>query len=348
MKTEVYKVNPIWIDNSALKKCALLIQEGKLVVFPTETVYGLGANALDDNAVKKIFVAKGRPTDNPLIVHISELKMLDKIVKEIPSSAERLMTKFWPGPLTIIFKKQDIIPDSVTCGLDTVAVRMPSHPVAHNFIKFCGVPIAAPSANLSGKPSPTTSQHVIDDLTGRVECIIDGGDAKYGLESTVIDITGKIPILLRPGAITKEQLEERLGTKVHVANPLAKKPKSPGMKYRHYAPKTRFILVDGKSEEKMRKEIEDLAKHLENDNKKVMIICSTEFKKEIKKEISCTLHCLGSRKDLRVLAANIFKTLRQVDKENYDCIIMGACPEKGIGLAIMNRIRKAASDIVKV
>jgi len=331
---------------SQLSECAKLIKQGKLVVFPTETVYGLGANALDDEAVKKIFLAKGRPSDNPLIVHISDRNMLETVVEDISDQAKKLMRCFWPGPLTIIFNKKDIIPHSITCNLPTVAVRMPSHPIARQLIKESGVPIAAPSANISGKPSTTIAQHVIDDLREKVDAIIDGGESSIGLESTVIDVSGEIPILLRPGGITLEQLQLCLGTQVKVDNPNSERPKSPGMKYRHYAPNTRLILSSGNTEEEMQEKIRSLSEKLVSEGKKVAIIGSVETSEEIHCNDNCDFYCIGPRGDLNYIAAHMFRLLRDIDKKGYDYILIGSCGEEGIGLALMNRLKKAASKTI--
>ncbi|MFH0701404.1 MAG: L-threonylcarbamoyladenylate synthase [Candidatus Woesearchaeota archaeon] len=323
----------LFLKPKQLSKAAKIIQRGGIVVFPTETVYGLGANAFDATAVKKIFVAKGRPADNPLIVHIAEKKMLPTLVEEVPVAAKKLIKLFWPGPLTLIFNKKKIIPDIVTAGGKTVAVRMPSHPVAHKLIKLSKLPIAAPSANLSGKPSPTTVKHVLEDMNRRVDAIIDGGDCAVGLESTVLDLTGKTPLLLRPGAITLEQLRTVLG-KVIVANPNAVKPKSPGMKYRHYSPQTNLILVTGTVVPKLN--------DLINEKKKIALICSKEISQQFSdKKIEIIIY-----HDLDTLAQKIFQILRNLDQQHFDLILIPAVPEKGIGRAIMNRLRKAAHQIV--
>ncbi|MCB9359175.1 threonylcarbamoyl-AMP synthase [Candidatus Woesearchaeota archaeon] len=329
-----------------IKRCAELLKNGKLVVFPTETVYGLGANALDPEAVDSIFKAKGRPQDNPIIVHVYDRNMLNGIVEDIPNDAKKLMRKFWPGPLTFILKKKDTIPSNVTGGLDTVAVRMPSHPIARALIKESGVPVGAPSANISGRPSTTNAEQVIEELSGRVDAIIDGGDADVGLESTVIDLTGKIPILLRPGGVTKEDMEKALGKKIKVANPLAKKPRSPGMKYRHYAPDANLFLITGEDENDMMEKLVKVSKKLSKESSKIAIIGSEELADEIDGNLKCDFIKVGNRRDLSILAHNIFKTLRELDHEKYDYILIGSCPEKGIGLAIMNRLRKAATKIV--
>lgn len=317
-----------------LSRAARILQQGGTVVFPTETVYGLGANALDPEAVKKIFLAKGRPADNPLIAHIADKRMLTQLVEKVPSSAKKLIRKFWPGPLTIILNKKKIIPDIVTAGGKTVAIRMPAHPLALKLIALSKVPLAAPSANLSGKPSPTTFQHVKEDMDGRVEAIIDGGNCQFGLESTVIDLTGKVPVLLRPGAVTLEQLRQILG-KVKVANPNAKKPKSPGMKYRHYSPKTPLILV-------LAKNPVPKIKKLINEKKKVALIASEEIAKYF---LNCKMEVIVYA-NLATLAQKVFHIFRELDEQDFDYVIIHSVPEKGIGLAIMNRLKKAAHQIV--
>ncbi len=235
--------------DALLAEAAQILLDGGLVAFPTETVYGLGANGLDDAAARKIYAAKGRPSDNPLILHISAATELKPLVRKVPETARKLMEAFWPGPLTMIFDKSDIVPYSTTGGLDTVAVRMPDDPVANRMIALAGVPVAAPSANLSGRPSPTTAQHVIEDMNGRIDMILDGGPVGIGVESTIIDVTGEIPMLLRPGAVTMEMLRDVVGEVAvdpAIAGPVAAdvKPKAPGMKYRHYAPKAELVLVE--------------------------------------------------------------------------------------------------------
>ena len=254
MKTEILKITDrAPVDESKLKKAAEILRTGGLVAFPTETVYGLGGNALDAGASKKIYAAKGRPSDNPLIVHISCMEELPPLVKEIPESARKLAAAYWPGPMTLILPKSGLIPDTTSGGLPTVAVRMPSDPVANALIRTAGVPVAAPSANTSGRPSPTSAAHVIEDMNGRIEMIIDGGDVPVGVESTIVDLTGEVPVLLRPGAVTLSMLESVLGTveldRV-LTEPLAPDvhPKAPGMKYRHYAPKADMLLVEGPTE----------------------------------------------------------------------------------------------------
>ena len=303
MKTLVFdKINELVVNT---------IREGGLVAFPTETVYGLGANALNPNAVKKIFLAKGRPQDNPLIIHISNLKQLDELVLEIPDLAVKLIDLFWPGPLTIIFKKNKIVPNEVTCGLDTVAIRMPSNKLALELIEKSNCPIAAPSANVSGRPSPTKAKHVIDDLNGKIDIVIDGGAVNIGLESTVIDLSGELPIILRPGKITRSQIESVIG-KVETST-CNVKPKSPGMKYKHYSPKAKVIIYSNNLIELKKKYV----------NYKVL-------KYESKVE----------------MANKIFNDFRECDDAGIDVILVKSVDEKGLGLAIMNRVKKAASDNV--
>lgn len=252
METKVLKINPSSFADEELAEAVALIRQGELVSFPTETVYGLGANALDNEACKKIFQAKGRPSDNPLIVHVSSMEMLHTVAASVPPKVAEFLTRsrFWPGPLTILFPKKENVPQAVTAGQTTVAVRMPSHPIAHKLIALSGVPIAAPSANLSGRPSPTTAGHVIADLTGRVKCIVDGGGTSVGLESTVLDMSRDPPMVLRPGGITYEQLKKYLpdvvvyGQGGHKDQSMEDKPPTPGLKYRHYSPNAYVVLFD--------------------------------------------------------------------------------------------------------
>lgn len=305
------------IEIEKLKEPARAIKEGKLVVFPTETVYGIGANALDENAVKNIFVAKGRAQDNPLIVHISNLEKLEELVLEIGEIEKKLIENFWPGPLTIVFKKKDIISNTITGGLDTVAVRMPSNDIAKQLIKYADVPIAAPSANVSGKPSGTLAEDIIEELDGKVEYIIDGGKVDIGLESTVVRvIDGEIHIL-RPGKISPEDMQ-KIGLKVKLEKQILGKyeegeeVRSPGIKYRHYAPKTKCVLVYSKNEEKLIGKVEELAQ-----NKNVVIICKTKNleKYRIKNKLA-----MGN--SLEEISSNIFTLLRKADKYDAELIII--------------------------
>lgn len=348
--TEIIRINKENIDLEKLQKAADILKKGGIVAFPTETVYGLGANALDEDTVKKIFKAKGRPSDNPLIIHISEIEDIKKLVLEIPKKAEVLMEKFWPGPLTLIFKKSHIVPGITTAGLDTVAVRMPSHPVAKLLIKLSRVPVAAPSANLSGKPSPTKEEHVIKDLKGRVDGIVCGGDAAIGVESTVLDITSDVPMILRPGGVTKENLEDVIGS-VKVDPAILVKadpdlvPKSPGMKYTHYSPDAEVILIKGDLED-ITKEIEKMRRAKEEEGHRVGIMATEETKERYAGGIVISV---GSRSNPETIAANLFKVLREFDEKKVDIILAETIEETGVGHAVMNRLTKAAGyKIVRV
>lgn len=324
-------------DYPQIKEAATLLQQNETVAFPTETVYGLGANALSDEAIKKIFEAKGRPTDNPLIVHIAEESQVEDFVQSIPTTAKQLMEAFWPGPITIILpKKEGTISPLVTAGLSTVAIRMPDHPIALALIKEAGLPIAAPSANRSGKPSPTTAQHVARDLNGKIGGIVDGGSTGVGLESTVIDCTKEFPIILRPGGITKEQIEQVIGPVNISGGKVDKKetPLSPGMKYKHYAPKAPLYLMDGKPEW-----IQSVINKKREQGLKVGMLASTETFPVY--EADLVLDC-GSREDLHTVARNLYSMLRKFDEVDLDCILAEVFPESGVGVAIMNRLEKAA------
>lgn len=305
------------IEKEKLKAPAKAIKEGKLVVFPTETVYGIGANALNEDAVKNIFVAKGRAQDNPLIVHISNLKDLEKLVLEIGEVEQKLISNFWPGPLTIIFKKKDIISNIITGGLDTVAIRMPSNDIAKKLIEYADVPIAAPSANVSGKPSGTLVEDIIEELDGKVEYIIDGGKVDIGLESTVVRVIDGNVHILRPGKISPEDIQ-KLGLKVELEKQILGKYeegqeiRSPGIKYRHYAPKTKCVLVYSKEEEKLTQKIKELAQ-----NKNVVVICKTKNleKYDLKNKLA-----MGN--SLEEISSNIFTLLRKADRYEAETIII--------------------------
>ena len=281
MNTTILNVSGDSADDVKIEAAGNLLKEGKLVAFPTETVYGLGANALDEEAAAGIYSAKGRPSDNPLIVHIADWDALGLIVKEIPPEAKLLADKFWPGPLTMIFKKSDRVPYGTTGGLETVAVRMPSHPVAMKLIRAGGGYIAAPSANTSGRPSPTRAEHVKEDLDGRIDMILDGGEVNIGLESTIVDLSEGVPTILRPGYITKEMLEEVLG-KVEVDQAIIRDdsnivPKAPGMKYRHYAPKADLVVVEGE-QALVTARINELVQEKQEHGMRVGVICTEETK----------------------------------------------------------------------
>ena len=323
-----------------------IIKEGGLVVFPTETVYGLGANGLNSEAVLKIFAAKGRPADNPLILHIAKKSELKPLWSHVPDNARILADTFWPGPLTMIFNRSSIVPDEVTAGLDTVAVRMPLNKTARALINAAGVPIAAPSANLSGKPSPTTAEHVRQDMDGRVDLIIDGGPCKYGLESTVVSLIGR-PTILRPGAVTKEMLEAMIGP-VDVAHavlsPLreGETAASPGMKYRHYAPKGNLTIVEG-PQEKVTACINEKLSEGHKQGLKTGVIATDETIEQYQADVK---RSLGSRKNEEAIAHHLFEVLRQMDDEEVQLIFTESFAETGLGQATMNRLLKAAGHQV--
>jgi len=350
MKTKVVRLDENNIDEHVISKAGNILRQGGLVVFPTETVYGLGANALDKDAVKEIFKAKGRPQDNPLIVHISKVKDIEKLVEEIPPIAQKLMDKFWPGPMTIILKKKDIIPNETSAGLDSIGIRMPSNKIAMELISMAGVPIAAPSANLSGKPSPTDLETCIEDLDGRVNAILGGDNSEVGVESTVIDCTINPPCILRPGGITLEMLKE-VDSNIYIDPAIMKKPdkelrpKAPGMKYRHYAPKAPLKIIKGDLNKTIEK-INEMVQNYIDAEKKVGIIATDETINNYKKG---EVVSIGSRKDLNTIAHNLFYVLRTFDEKNVDLILSEAFEEKDMGVAIMNRLKKSAGyDIINL
>lgn len=340
MKTITEKVNVNDPETSTVEKAGKIIREGGLVAFPTETVYGLGADALQSEAAAKIYRAKGRPSDNPLIIHIAELQDLDHIIRNIPDVTYNLAAKFWPGPLTMIFQKADCVPNATTGGLDTVAVRMPAHNVALELIRQGGGYIAAPSANTSGRPSPTQASHVREDLDGRIDMILDGGTVGIGLESTIVDLSSKVPVILRPGAITKPMLETVLGEVIldkGLTDTDSKvKPKAPGMKYKHYAPKAQLIIIDGNTENVI-KEIKRLAKNYQPE--KIGIICTEETKNEYSYGL---IKSIGSRMHEESIAKNLYAILREFDQTGVEVIYSEAFETPKMGQAIMNRLLKAA------
>ncbi|RKD31394.1 L-threonylcarbamoyladenylate synthase [Thermohalobacter berrensis] len=347
INTEVLKIDRNNPDKEKIKMAADVIKNGGTVAFPTETVYGLGANALDEKAVEKIFIAKGRPQDNPLIVHIGDVNQIYPLVESVPEKALKLMERFWPGPLTLLFNKSDKIPSKITGGLETVAIRMPNHKIAVELIKEANLPVAAPSANTSGKPSPTNASHVIEDLMGKIDMIIDGGNTGVGVESTVLDISTDMPTILRPGGITKEDLLE-IFPEVKIDPALEKsskdlKPKSPGQKYRHYSPNAQMIVIQGELQE-ISQSIKELLKEYEEKGLKVGIM-ATEQTKNIYE--SKNVIVVGDRDRPETIAANLFKVLREFDKKGVDLILAEGVEESGIGMAIMNRMRKAAGGNVK-
>ncbi|WP_409252256.1 L-threonylcarbamoyladenylate synthase [Bacillus sp. SCS-153A] len=339
------KMNYWTVENNVdtSKSCPQIVEasqflkDNEVIAFPTETVYGLGANAMSDEAVDKIFAAKGRPSDNPLIVHISNKEQLNELVEDIPAAAQTFMDQFWPGPLTIIFsKKEGVLSERVTAGLDSVGIRMPDHPVALALIEAANLPIAAPSANVSGRPSPTTAQHVIQDLEGRISGVIDGGETGVGVESTVVDCTSEIPVILRPGGVTKEQLEEAAG-RVLVDPSLAEgegAPKSPGMKYTHYAPDAPLILLEG-SREWMQSVIDEKRKA----GMKVGVLTTEESADFYNAD---KILVTGSRSDLSTVAHSLYDVLRAFNESDVDIIFSETFPQEGVGMAIMNRLQKAA------
>ncbi len=330
----------------ATQEAGLILRSGGLVAFPTETVYGLGANALDPNAVRKIFRAKNRPADNPLIIHIGYKKDLRLYTTDVSARTLRLIREFWPGPLTLILHKSDIVPDIVSCGMSTVAVRMPASNIALKLIRSARIPVAAPSANRSGRPSPTSAEHVLEDLDGLIEAVIDAGETRVGIESTVLDMTIDPPAILRPGIITEKQIRRRIGPvrSYHSSDGAQpqKQPKSPGMKYRHYAPDAKLIIVQG------------LQRHV---HRRIADICLLNTRKNLKTGILTTqlnhryrkaeVIYIGSTP--REIGRNLFKALRQFNRLGVDLILSESIPEKGFGSAIMNRLKKAAGyQILKV
>lgn len=331
------------IQDEELLEAAQIIRDGGLVAFPTETVYGLGANALDEQAARKIYAAKGRPSDNPLIAHISCMEELIPLVSQLPEAGERLARAYWPGPLTLVFPKSDKVPYGTTGGLDTVAVRMPSDPVASRLIALAGVPIAAPSANTSGRPSPTTAQHVWQDMNGKIEMILDGGPVGIGVESTIVDVSGPVPTLLRPGAVTVEMLEETVGhvdIDPAIRGPLKAdiKPKAPGMKYRHYAPQAELVLVEGDIDA-VAGRINFLAKEKLGQKYRVGVICTEETRGLYRYG---ELRSVGQRAKQETIAHNLFAVLREFDDLQVDYIYSESFSKEHLGQAIMNRLTKAA------
>jgi L-threonylcarbamoyladenylate synthase len=338
MKTLIIKEN----DENGLKAAAYGLANRKLVAFPTETVYGLGANALDPEVVKKIYEVKGRPLDNPLIIHVSNISQVKELTAYLPGFAETLIRHFWPGPLTLVMKKSHKVSHEITAGLDTVGIRMPDNKTALKLIEASGVPVAAPSANLSGKPSPTSAQHVAKDFMGKIDYIIDGGICKVGVESTVLDITGEIPVILRPGGVSLEQLQKVIGRVDTAYNPLDsgnEKPRSPGMKYRHYSPKAEMYLVEGESDMVIEK-INQLSLRNKQEGLKVGVLASEENASRYNADLIISI---GKRDNLEEIAANLFSSLRKFDNINVDIIYSETFNETGIGRAVMNRLKKASS-----
>ena len=353
MKTKIF-------GKEGISEAAEILKGGGLVAFPTETVYGLGGNGLDKEAAKKIYAAKGRPSDNPLILHVSSIEEVYPLVKALPEKAKKLMEAFWPGPLTLVLPKSDLVPKESTGGLETVALRSPENALTLSLIRACGFPIAGPSANLSGRPSPTEAYHVFEDLGGRIEGILEDGAVGIGVESTIVDLSEDCPTLLRPGAITIEDLEEVLGEKVAIDPTLLGKsmaegftPKAPGMKYRHYAPKAEMILFKKKEEDETRSGQEEIAKSIlsygekelsESPEKRIWVLCGEDTAFLYEGDSRFTVQILGRREEPLSMTHNLFRLLRKADEEGVE-LILGECySEEGVGFALMNRLKKAAGQ----
>lgn len=336
--------NPAESDN-AIRCAAAILRAGGLVAFPTETVYGLGANALSAKAVDGIFAAKGRPVDNPLIVHIAEASQMESLAQNIPPEAYLLARAFWPGPLTLVLESRPAVPPETTGGLQSVALRVPNHPVALALLKEAAVPVAAPSANLSGTPSPTSARHVLDDLAGRIDAVLDGGFSGVGVESTVLDIRNGRPLVLRPGGVTPEDIAHILGKECpisHWQEDTAELPPSPGLKYTHYAPRAPLYLIRGCPEPVLDR-VRELRDYFQTKGEKVGLLLSRETAGLV---VSDHVEILGARNDVEELASNLYAALRRFDRQNVDVIIAEGYAEEGMGLALMNRLIKAAGSRV--
>ena len=341
MKTLIKEIDVNKPDKDLIAVFASMLASGKTVIFPTETVYGLGANALDEEAAAKIYQAKGRPSDNPLLVHVADKEDVYDLVENIDNRAKLLMDRFWPGPLTIVFKKKDIIPDRTSGGLDTVAIRMPSDQVARDLIRQAGVPIAAPSANISGRPSPTKPEHIIRDMDGRVDGILVGGSCNYGVESTIVDLSNDVAMVLRPGSITLEMLGEVLG-QVNLDPSLKNKDdniraKAPGMKYKHYSPRAQVYIVRAGDQEDFARRVDELCL----DNAKKGLKTGVMTRSSDQHPYQAQVFDLGES-DAEV-AKNLFDSLISLDRESIDIAYVPYFEERGIGVAIMNRLKKAAA-----
>jgi L-threonylcarbamoyladenylate synthase len=347
MDTVIRKIDPKNIEKKIIGEAARFIADGELVAFPTETVYGLGGDALRPEAAGRIYAAKGRPSDNPLIVHIAEYEDLGRVAREIPPQAKKLSDAFWPGPLTMIVWKSQNVPEATTGGMDTVAVRMPDHAVALELIRQSGCLIAAPSANTSGRPSPTEAGHVAEDLSGKIAMILDGGPVGIGIESTIVDLTEETPMILRPGYITPAMLEEVLGEPVIVDPGLiaaddTKKPKAPGMKYRHYAPKAKMIIVEG-PQEAVVSHINTEARKKKAEGSRVAVIATEETRTDYEADV---VLCIGKRSDEESIAQHLYRILRECDELSVDVIYSESFRTPRMGQAIMNRLLKAAGHTV--
>ncbi|MCI9377506.1 MAG: threonylcarbamoyl-AMP synthase [Eubacterium sp.] len=346
METKIYQITSQAAGSDIIKQAASVIRSGGLVAFPTETVYGLGADATNPKAAGKIYAAKGRPSDNPLIAHICSYGDLSDIAADIPPEAKMLADMFWPGPLTIILKKQSSIPYETTGGLDTIAVRMPAHPVALGLIRASGCPIAAPSANTSGRPSPTLASHVAEDLDGKIPLILDGGEVGIGIESTIVDLTENVPTILRPGYITEAMIKETVGQARTDPGILcadaAIRPKAPGMKYRHYAPKAELVIVDGEASAVIQK-INTLVKQQQSQGRQVGVLGTDETRGAYQ---GAVFRSIGPRKDEEGIARHLYRVLREFDADHVDIIYSESFSTPGIGQAVKNRLLKAAAHQV--
>jgi L-threonylcarbamoyladenylate synthase len=350
LKTIVLQINSVNPEPEKIRAAALIIQKGGLVAFPTETVYGLGTNALNSTAVLALFNAKNRPMDNPPILHVADTCQVYSLVDKVSESAELLMKQFWPGPLTLVFNRSKALPKASVAGLDTVAIRMPNHNVALSLIKQSGVPIAAPSANISGRPSPTTAQHVYTDLNGKIDVILDSGPTNIGVESTVLDLSVNPPLLLRPGGTSFEDVQTVLHNvalhpfAVSEQDIVVKTASSPGMLHKHYAPNAEILLVDGSVQAIINK-ITALTEQYMCEGKKVGILATDETQKEY---LAHVVKSMGSRSSLDTIAKKLFRVLREFNETSVDVILAESVPLDGIGLAVMNRLRKASNyNIIK-
>ncbi len=347
IETKYYPIDPLAPDQGAIEECGRIIRTGGLVAFPTETVYGLGANALDEEACRRIFEAKGRPQDNPLIVHVASPDDIAVLTTELPPQAAKCIQAFWPGPLTLVLPKAFRVPAVVSAGLNTLALRMPDHPAALALIRAAGVPVAAPSANLSGHPSPTLGRHVMEDLAGRIEAVLDAGPCRVGVESTVLDLTETVPVILRPGGITREQLTEILG-QVDIDPGLqdeSQAPRSPGVKYRHYAPRGRVVPVSGPDEKVQARILQEISRG-RNQGLRVAVLCSAESAPVYAASGAEYLEILGSNREPWTVAATLYRAFRECDQRNIDLILAETFTRSGMGAAVMNRLEKAAGHHV--
>lgn len=335
MNTRLLSTDPAHVDAS-LDLAAALLREGKLVAFPTETVYGLGANALDEAAVRRVYDVKGRPTDNPMIVHVHERAQAVELMQEIPLYFSELANEFWPGPLTMIVRRNAAVSDVVTAGLDTVGVRFPDHPITRELLRRADVHVAAPSANLSGRPSPTDARTVLTDLSGRIDAVLDGGACPVGIESTVLDLTGDTPTILRPGTVTREDLEDVLQTHVAESGFDAERPRAPGMKYRHYAPRAELIVFAARPEEEMRILLSNNLAAAAASGRRAGLLAPARFR-------SCGDAAFRDLGDGTAVdyARHLYAGLRALDAAGVDLIFIPGIPPAGIGLAVMNRLAKA-------